>query len=263
MGQLSATNIQPWVINRMLSFLNRAKHPSDITTLVTDNPYTGMKKSGYGIGETVAQRILDRRKELSPSFFKEFSQLNGIEGFGQDKLDDLVYTFRLSSAEQFVQNMFNGVILENWELEHVSKEYKSYDEFVKVTKDPDLLREEVGVLLNQIAELKFEGSPLAGLANRLLQGTYLDIYEMADQAQYAWALWFYRFDSDNWFSFDQVRKAIQAYLEEYWNPDDYTGFALFRGYDGDEVWGSGVFDLPVTFCAAELKLTIWRAELHD
>ena len=263
MGQLSYADMPTWVINRMLSFLNRANHFSDITSLISDNHYSGKQGEGYGIGETVAQRILDRRKELNPRYFNEISQLHNIEGLGQDKLDDLAYTFRLSSAEQFVQNMFNDLLVNNWELEHVSKEYSSFEEFARVTKDPDLLREEVGVLLNQVAALKFGGSPLSGLANRLLEGTYLDVYEIANQAQYAWALWFYRFDNDNWFGFDKVRKIILTYLEEYWNPDDYTGFALFRGYDGEEVWGSGVLDLPVTFSAAELKLTIWRADLHD
>ena len=55
MGQLSSDGIQPAVIKRILSFLNRAQSPSDIVETVLDSPDGINPGDGYSIGETVAQ----------------------------------------------------------------------------------------------------------------------------------------------------------------------------------------------------------------
>ena len=261
MGQLSSDTIPPFVIKRILSFLNRAQTPADIVGKVLDNPNDG-NAGGHTIGETVAQRIIDHRKTLIPIFFLEFSQLNGIEGFGQDKLNDLAYTFRKPTAEVFVEYMFENVIGENWILEHYSREYEDREEFRTVYRDPELRKQAVGEMLNEVAAQKFDKSPLSKLASGLLNNTYQDYYDVEDFARFAWALWFYRFASDNAFTFDRIREAIEIYLGEYWL-NDYTALVLFKGFRGEGVWRSSVADLPVTINTAEQKITIWRAQLFD
>ncbi|MEM7367543.1 MAG: hypothetical protein AAF587_03010 [Bacteroidota bacterium] len=263
MGQLNTADIQPWVLKRILSFFNRAKTPSDITEAVLDNPNVGEEKLGYGIGETVSQRILEQKKKLRPPFFREVSQLNGIEGLGQDKFMDLVYSFRLTAAEQFVKNLFNGLIMDNWKVEHHSRVIEDLEEFRSKTRNPELLTAEVASMLNELAAKKFGTSPLAELAGQLLNGTYVDLYDGEDIGRYAWAIWWYRFDADNWFSFDRIMQVIQSYLGEYWNADDGIQLALFKGFEGGRIWGSNATDLPVTIAPAEQSITIWRVQLND
>ena len=59
---------------------------------VRDSPYFGLP-TGYDIGITVAQRILEKRAALPEHQFTELTQLSNIRGFGEDKFADLVYSF--------------------------------------------------------------------------------------------------------------------------------------------------------------------------
>lgn len=86
----------------ILDFLNRAQTPEDIAGPdgsgvgpVVDDPGRFKGRGigrGYDIGVKVAQRILDRRNELGGRF-TDLDQLAGISYFGEDKFNDLVYTF--------------------------------------------------------------------------------------------------------------------------------------------------------------------------
>lgn len=72
---------------RILNFLNEATTAADIAgTEPQEGPV-------HDVGLKVAQRILDKRATLGTSGFTDLSQLSDIEGFGQDKFDDLVHSF--------------------------------------------------------------------------------------------------------------------------------------------------------------------------
>ena len=87
------------------------------------------------------------------------------------------------------------------------------------------------------------------------------VLDNADAAQYAWALWFYRFDADNWFSYDRIREVINQYLSTSWNED--MQLVLVKGFQGRPLWNSGVSDMPVTLTEAEQTISLWRTELWD
>ncbi len=264
MNESSFTGVEPWVFKQVLAFFNRAQTASVITEAVLDDPEYGSQGQGYGIGETVAQRILDHKMTLRTRTYREWSELEAIDGLGPDKLRDLVYTFRFPAADVFVKSMYKDVILDNWQLEHHSRHIPDLKAFRSIATDERLLREQVEGMLADAAEKKFGPSELNKLAGRLLQGTYLDRYEEEDMGRFAWALWFYRVDSDNWFSFDRVREVIEKYLGAYyWHPDDAIHFHLFRGFRGEGIWRSSTGDLPVTVNYAEQQISIWRAELFD
>ncbi|MEL6673051.1 MAG: hypothetical protein AAFR61_12695 [Bacteroidota bacterium] len=263
MGQLDFGTFESWQLKQVLAFFNRAKEASDITQRVIDNPEAGGESQGYGIGETVAQRILDQKQSLPTRSFRQASQLNGIEGLGQDKLMDLAYSFRKPAADALLDILFDGILYDNWKVEHRSKHIADRQHFLKLERDEALLRREVGSMLEKEAHDKFDASPLARLAPNLLTETYLDSYEAEDQARFAWALWWYRIDSDNWFTHDRILGAVERYFSLYWNPDDYISFHLFKGFKGQQVWGSSTNDLPVTLNHAEQSISIWRAELFD
>ncbi len=86
---------------RISNFLNEATTAADIAgTEPQEGPVHDDPSQGYGdqikdydIGLKVAQRILDKRATLGTSGFTDLSQLSDIDGFGQDKFDDLVHSF--------------------------------------------------------------------------------------------------------------------------------------------------------------------------
>lgn len=259
MGQLSAEQLPAWQQKRILSFFNKAKTATDITTTVLDDPNSG--GTGSSIGEVVAKRILAHRNTLIPRFFREFSQLDDVQGLGPDKFKDLAYTFRHTAAEEFTHKLFHGVIHENWKIERHDRVFSDAELFQQISHDPLQLRKVIGEMLLEIAETKFKGDNLLNLVPYLLTDTYLDHYQTQDAGKYAWALWWYRFDSDNWFSFDRICAAIADYLGTYWNEE--IELVLVKGFQGGRLWRSGVTDLPVTLNKAEQTISLWRVELFD
>ena len=101
MGKLDFTSVQPEVAQRIVTFLNCAKFAGDIAGLepqvgpVVDDPTTGPgdQVRDYDIGTIVAERILERRSTFPNERFSEITQIDNIAGLGQDKLDDLAYSF--------------------------------------------------------------------------------------------------------------------------------------------------------------------------
>ena len=89
------------VESKILGFINRATSWQDIagkepeTGPVIDDPKKGYsrKKPGYDIGRKTAQEILKKRKELGSDGFSSLSELSSVKGLGEDKLNDLIYTF--------------------------------------------------------------------------------------------------------------------------------------------------------------------------
>ncbi|MGB3183509.1 MAG: hypothetical protein WBB45_19120 [Cyclobacteriaceae bacterium] len=100
MTMISGKGIDAYILESILAFLNSAKTIEDITLLDEKYQHRGTLQDDYDIGETLAQRILDRRKELGGKL-TDVSQLSNIQGFGEDKFDDLVTAFkRINATEQ-------------------------------------------------------------------------------------------------------------------------------------------------------------------
>ena len=70
-------------------FLNSISSVKDLMKIVKDDP--GLRGTGYGIGEVVASRILEKRNSMGG--FKTVEDLLGIDSFGLDKFNDFVYTY--------------------------------------------------------------------------------------------------------------------------------------------------------------------------
>lgn len=101
MATFTGVGIDPEIQQRTLDFLNSVLAAADIAGIEPqEGPVYDDRTKGYGdqihdydIGEAVAQRILDKRATLGAYGFTDLSQLSNIRGFGQDKFDDLVYSF--------------------------------------------------------------------------------------------------------------------------------------------------------------------------
>src|SRR5881394_3957644 len=102
----------------ILDFLNTASSTSSIAGIeAVEGPVFDDPKRGYGdqfrdydIGNTVAQRIIDKRNGLGS--FTNLTQLAGISRFGTDKFDDLLYSFsqRVTKISAIRFNFNDGAI---------------------------------------------------------------------------------------------------------------------------------------------------------
>ena len=102
----------------ILDFLNSASITSDIAGAesvegpVFDDPGHGYGDEfrDYDIGDTVAQRIIDKRDSLMG--FTNLTQLAGISNFGEDNFNDLLYSFsrRVTQISAIRFNFNDGFI---------------------------------------------------------------------------------------------------------------------------------------------------------
>ncbi|MEO1053667.1 MAG: hypothetical protein AAFX87_23730 [Bacteroidota bacterium] len=87
---------------RVLDFLNRAKKWQDIAGVepqegpIYDDPTKGYGDQirDYDIGKTTATKMLEFRNKLPDNAFVSMEQVRSVKGVGQDKMDDLIYSFR-------------------------------------------------------------------------------------------------------------------------------------------------------------------------
>ncbi|SIO07595.1 baseplate J/gp47 family protein [Algoriphagus halophilus] len=85
-----------------LEFLNKVTHWKEIAGIepqfgpVIDNPEFGKHRpfKGYDIGEVAAKNILSKRNSLPSKKFASIEQVKEVRGIGEDKYQDLLYTFR-------------------------------------------------------------------------------------------------------------------------------------------------------------------------
>ncbi|MDX1941315.1 MAG: hypothetical protein SFU99_12235 [Saprospiraceae bacterium] len=257
--------IENWVAIRILNFLNSAKNDQDIINGVKDDPNSGAAGEGSAIGETVAKRILEKRNALQFHRFTSIDQLEGIPGLGEDKIRDMIYTFGIRAADAFRNAMFNGVIGENWRLEHYTYYFLSQEDFNNATNIASNFTGHIAYEIERITTEKTGNDRAAYLAGKLIQGAYQEFFGSAHLSAYAFAFWFYQFDYDNWFTFDRVRLEIEKYLNYYEQSHYELRFGFFKGFSTTGLLTEGITrpDLPVVINPVERSITIWSAELFD
>lgn len=273
MAIFSDEGIRPAVQQRILDFLNNARTPDDITgddqvqAPVLDDPNSGEgdQVNDYTIGDIVAERIITKRASLVGGRYNSVEELSNIPGFGLDKFNDLVYTFSMSSAERFKLEMYKNVILDNWELEYDLTEFADEAHFLNIVDNESEFREFVSRRLVKISFDQYQNQGLADVAGTLLNGLYIDKYFSGFIGAYALALWFFRFDADNWFSYNRVQDTCSLYLDGYSYVRDRRELRLFKGYPNAGVIANSVTvdDLPVVVDYAQRSIAIWRATLND
>lgn len=270
MSKLPIDEVTPWVGYRILNFFNRAKDVKDITgdgETNFGNANDPDNWEDYSIGETVAERILEKRNTLPARRFRELNQLEDINGLGLDKFNDLVQAFQTPSAEAFRNAMYNNGIIykENWRLTHYTTFIKDTDEYRNITRNESNFRDFVMEKVEEIAKNKQADYVTARLVAKTLETAYIDTYfNSAQTSDYAFALWFYRFDADNWFSFDRVLEQTSAYFSHHSTPLWEMELRFFKGF-GHEILSDGIVpdDLPVVTCEAEQSISIWTSALYD
>lgn len=263
MNALFPQDLTPVAIKRLLYLLNQSRTVRDFLQIdlksVLLSPDAG---KDYGIGEAVAQRIIQRREELPNRRFTQLSELDNIAGLGKDKIDDLVQFCSIPRAELFLRAMRSYVLPSNFELAYTSIPFEAAEPFLD---SEEIFREWLmsKILEGFAREEKLTEEDLFKLAMQL-QNAYVDEYEDGYIGSFAFALWFMRYDADNWFTFEQVREQTERYLQSPFTGDNqflqfYKGVENGRFFTG----GIAVKDLPVTFNYDEQTYTIWVGRLFD
>lgn len=262
MSNFSENNLTPEVAKRTLAFINQVRNAE---TLIAQAPKSSKQPTGNWIGETVASRIIGIRNSIPGRRLKSLSQLNDIQGFGQDKFDELVAMFEVDPSEAFRLAMYDGVILDNWTLKHETQQIDGEQEFIDTARVDCFLKNYVADEIKRISTERYGNAQAANIASRTLDGLYLERFEDAHLASFAFALWFYRLDMDNWFSFETVRLKLEHYLSAYPNHNDRLELCFFKGFNNDQVLTKAIsaIDLPVVLNYGERRISIWSAELRD
>ncbi|NJO03197.1 MAG: helix-hairpin-helix domain-containing protein [Bacteroidia bacterium] len=256
----SFTHLEPRVLNRLLNFLNQVRSVADIKRL---NPAaTG---SDYWIGDTVAQRLLEYRSQLESQRFEDPSQLGAIPGLGQDKLDELIQMISQPADAAFADAMRQQVLHANFELWFYPVQFNSEEQFLTTAQNPSLFTELIAQEVTRISLEKSGNELISYLVGDLVKRSYLEIIGHDSAAPYAFALWFYKFDADNWFSFNQVLEQTDRYLSGFGYESDRRELRFFKGFSSRGVLASAVSveDLPVVVNYEEMSITLWIGQLND
>lgn len=251
----------PAMERRLLGFLNHINDATALSDAIRDRHQNG----GTGIGEKVAERLLKARTELPGRRFEDLHQVEAVPGVGEDKILDLMHAFKQPAAQAFRSNMYNGVILSNWELEYFTSIFEDDMSFQEVIDSKSSLAEFVGEQVEQISLERYSNSKAAELAGELVERCYDEYFPDSHFGAYALALWFYQFDADNWFSFERVLKETEKYLNFYPEWEDRLELHLYKGFDNTGVLVDPVtqVDLPVVINRGERAVTIWTCQLND
>ncbi|MFM9947375.1 MAG: hypothetical protein ACKV1O_05500 [Saprospiraceae bacterium] len=254
-------NLKTTEKERVVNFLNRAQTAAEITDPAVLKDH---ENKGYTIGEEVAKRILEIRNILPAKRFMGFHQVEAVPGLGNDKLKDLAFSISPPAAEAFRQRMYDGVILDNWQLTAHTVFFDDRRAFFDLVQTASRFRDWVGEQVKEMAFQKSGTQQIGRLAKKLLQCAFLESFDTSHYGAIAFAFWLYRFDADNWFSFEQVREETERYLGYYAKNQHRLELRLFKDFDVSTlVQAISVDELPVVVNYGEQEVTIWTAQLND
>ncbi|MEM1327476.1 MAG: hypothetical protein AAGI23_16055 [Bacteroidota bacterium] len=249
--------VAQWVSLRILQFLNQAQSVEDLTNVEEES-------NNYSIGATVAARILSRRSSLPRKRFSTLAELEGIAGFGEDKLNDLVILLSQRANDGFRTALFDGLLMSNWIIKPYRIEVKDDETWAKVTQSTTWRQLWLTEELGQLSELLTD-TDNSERAKQYMRTAYVETFQEEEIASYAFALCWYQIDMDNWFSFNTILSKVRDYLSYYSHPSYGLTLLLVKGFPMELLGTNGVSttDLPIILNTAERSVTVWTIELLD
>lgn len=249
----------------ILQYVNQISDPSEITdgTQLKDDPfYDGA--GGYTIGEKVATKIIKAKEKLPRGRFITVQQILDIRGVGPDKIRDIMTSFWKPAADDFQERLTTNILLDNWKVEHWSFDFQyEEDEFKNLAIDNCALRNFIANKIREIVRNKQDDYTISNLAYTLVNHLPMEKFETEIATTHMFALWWYRFDEDNWFSFETILSEVQQYFTYYQR--NGLELVMLKGFVNGGTLAEAVTpkDLPVVINHGERRITIWAASLFD
>ena len=265
MQRPALSELLPVQIKTVLDFVNQAETVDDLTNIEKhrpDLPPEELKR--YSIGETSAQNILDARPQQRGGQFTTIEQLLAVKGIGEDKVLDIVEFIWLPAEEEFRKHLFASVLGENWEVNYWRTSFDTEEEYTRIAENEAELRDFVAKQVLAIGRKRHDNYLVGVLARDLLEKLPMDRFD-GGGAVIQFASWWYRFDEDNWFSFERIREVIDPFLNYFGKQRGaYIDLVFFRGFQAGVVAkGISPDDLVVTLNPTESSISIWGISLFD
>jgi hypothetical protein len=254
----------PGTANRIIRFFNNVQSAFEIIKGVKDDP--GDNETAI-FTTTVAKRILVVRNNLPSARFDTLAQIDAIPGVGPDKIEDLIYTFGRPASEAFESNLFDkNLFADNWTLIRYEYTAETDEAYRTLVDDPTAFRNTVHQLAIRAA-METQGYDLeeAERVTGSILTDYIDTYtNNTPEAALAFALWFYRVDADNWFSFNRMLAETTLFFDYHSDPYSPIELRLFKGFSNKVFLGLVTpKDLAITVNDAERVITLWVVGLAD
>ncbi len=248
---------------RIIFYFNEIRHIKDITEIPWGESGLGWGVD-YGIGEKVAHNIIEFRKSLPRRRFTSLQQILEVPGLGYEKIDDILNTLRIPSAEAFRRAMYRHVITDNFTLSYYAITFETPEDFKETLESPEKFKQIVSENIHHLVSDKVTEDELQEARQQILSA-YVETISNGYLASYAFARWFFTFDLDNWFEFDQVREITEQYLDISFLSSDEQTFQLFKGFENNRILKEGrtILDLPVITNWDEKIVYVWMCQLID
>ena len=258
-NQFRGKEVEFWVANRILDFLNRAQSVNDLTE-------AGSEIENYSIGKTIAERILKFKMALAPfSRFTALSQLEHIDGFGIDKFNDLIRLLAIRADDAFKKALRKELLPSNWKFNIHQYDIASAEEFEQLAKLDNRLKEFVGERIYGISFAAKKSQTVAKLAKKIMHSSYAEQFRNQEYATIALAFWFYRVDGASWFSLNQMIEKTKSYFAHYDRLEHRLELVLFKGFPNDLALVNPITtsDLAVVINYGEQSISILTIKLND
>ena len=168
-------------------------------------------------------------------------------------------------ARAFVQDLFKAPLRENWRI-RCDCQQVSAETFARLTKDDAELVAHVAARLAELGAADRKWTPQArqtAIDQMKAAKPFVDRTRSSFLGQYAFSLWFMKFDEDNWFSFEVIRQPIQRYLDK--TQGEFVLLKRAKPHVSEFMRIRGVFreDLPVVLSGKERSVAVFVVELFD
>ncbi len=154
----------------------------------------------------------------------------------------------------FLDSMEQNILHSNFKLSFQELEFDSPAEFKKIASDQNYLKK---YLNNKLFDLQISKD------KSKIDSYYIERYESGFLGSLALALWFMKFDEDNWFSFQQVHTETEKFMgDKIYN--ERIELVLLKGLESDSEEASITVDeIPVTLNYSSGVICIWQGKLYD
>ena len=259
------SDIQPWITRRFLRHLNQAQAPEEIIPPQEKTRSLTAGATPSPVNPEKARDLLSAREQLPNRRFSSLEEIMERLQIRRDQLAELIASFSQPADEAFRRQMTDQLLGSNWTLAVDNTVIRDEVRFREVVDTPSRFCDLVATRVESLAYQHIQHAAAARLVAASLHDKYLDSYPEAAVGSYALALWFYRFDQDNWFSFDRVQQLAAQYLESSLPHSERLELRFFKGFQNSGVLVEGICpdDLPVVVNYEEQKISIWRCSLLD